>query len=132
MSRFLLTAILPLAALLAPAQDAQAQVTDVKQETEIKEIKQEGTKEEKKKKDQFRLNSTGSGGMGSGPRDGKTFPERLIGPLGRDLNAYGNWVLTLRTSQVSGSASAKDWFKFQNNNQFFNTSSLGPFQYSWT
>ncbi|WP_309688610.1 hypothetical protein [Armatimonas sp.] len=125
MRRYFLAAVLPLAALLAHAQE-----TTVKQETEVKkeaEVKQE-TKDEKKKKDQFRMNSTNAGGMGGAPRDGKTFPERLIGPLGKDLNAYGNWVLTLRSNQVTGSQSAKDWFKFQNNNQFFNTSSLGPFQ----
>ena len=131
-SRSLLVALLPLVSGLAWAQETTETkpTTDSKQTTETDQQKADKAKkeEEKKKKDQFRLNSSQMGGFGGGARDGKTFPERLIGPLGKDLNAYGNWVLTLRTSQVSGTDAAKQWFRFQNNNQFFNTTSLGPFQ----
>ena len=124
-SRLFLVAVLPLVAARAWGQE-----TDVKQGLEITQSSQETEKkEEKKKRDQFRLNSTGGNfGGGGGGRDGKTFPERLLGPMAKNLNAYGNWVLTLRRNQVSGSDAAKQWFNFQNNNQFFNTTSLGPFQ----
>lgn len=125
-TRWFLAAALSLCSAVAWGQE-----TDIKNVT-IQEsggqLSDDKKPEEKKKRDQFRINSTGGGGLGGGARDGKTFPERLIGPLGKDLNAYGNWVLTLRSNQVSGSDSAKQWFNFQNNNQFFNTTSLGPFQ----
>ncbi len=126
-TRSLLVAVLPLVSGLAWAQDSTQTVTQV-QTTDKEQTETKKKEEEKKKRDQFRLNSSQMGGMTGPNREGKTFPERLIGPLGKDLNAYGNWVLTLRSNQVSGSEVAKQWFNFQNNNQFFNTSTFGPFQ----
>ena len=54
--------------------------------------------------------------------------ERLFGTWARGLNLSGGWNLLARANDVSGSSQAKDWFNFQNNNQYLNNSSLGPFQ----
>lgn len=76
----------------------------------------------------FRIN-TNDGSFGQATeRTGKRSGERLFGALGKDLDVYGGVSLTARANSVSGTPTAKQYFNFQNNNQFFNTSSVGPFQ----
>lgn len=129
MRRSWLALVVPL--VLAAAAHAQVQVPPVEQEPPILWLLPDAQSirppEVKKPKDQFKFNSTGNQGFGTG-RIGKKFGERMLGRAGRDLDAYGNWVLTLRSSQVSGSDAARQWFNYQNNNTYFNTSKLGPFQ----
>jgi hypothetical protein len=54
--------------------------------------------------------------------------EKILGPLGKGLNFAGGWNLTGRANSVSGTAQARSWYDFQNNNSFLNTRPLGPLQ----
>ncbi len=54
--------------------------------------------------------------------------EKILGPLGKGLNFAGGWNLTGRANSVSGSAQARSWYDFQNNNSFLNARPLGPLQ----
>lgn len=56
--------------------------------------------------------------------------EKILGPLGKGLNFSGGWSLTGRSNSVSGSAQAKSWYDFQNNNSYLNSRPLGPLQQS--
>ncbi|MGC4047932.1 MAG: hypothetical protein QM758_29405 [Armatimonas sp.] len=54
--------------------------------------------------------------------------EKILGPLGKGLTFSGGWSLTGRANSVSGTAQAKSWYDYQNNNSYLSSRPLGPLQ----
>lgn len=108
--------------LLARAQEGQEQKT-VAPPVQTVDPPQP-TPTPKPQKGGFSLSTTSIGNGSAVGGNG----EKLLGPLGKGLTLSGGWNLTGRTNSVSGSAQARSWYDFQNNNAFLNARPLGPLQ----
>jgi hypothetical protein len=91
----------PPATIVGPTQDAGSEMS----------VKDAAKQKAKLKVDGLGGNTDGLiGQSGNG--------ERLFGAWARGLNVSGGWNLVARANNVDGSQQARDWFNFQNNNQF--------------
>ena len=120
-----LLAILPLSAILGmPLQDVPppASMPGATQNPGTEVNPKDAAKQKAK------LKVDGLGGNTDGLIGQSGNGERLFGAWARGLNVSGGWNLVARANNVDGSQQARDWFNFQNNNQFLNNSTLGPFQ----